>query len=171
MHIPAIIMVNNDLTDQVKSVLMQQLFINEAISGAEFDARFSANPNYPLIIHQNHLRILVIRSFRDMTNRSIMDVVIFIKDGLAYIEHNKIGPTGHALPIATLHAEKFFKHYPPTLDDDFCFDDDKVQNNILYPLHPDKDKPPLFPFGSDKNKEKDTIFHVPLDEFLDTDED
>jgi hypothetical protein len=103
MRLPsAIILVNNDLTDQVKSVLQSQLFISEIISGEEFDARVSADPNYVNIVHNSFQRILVIRSFREETNRELFDIAIFVKAGLACIEKNNFGPPGRTYPVAKL---------------------------------------------------------------------
>lgn len=95
----AIIFCNNDLTDQVKSVIQRQLFINDTMTGIEFDARVSVNPNYVEDIHSNGLRILVIRPFTELTNRELADIVIFCKAGLASILKNNFGPPGQTFPI------------------------------------------------------------------------
>jgi hypothetical protein len=98
----AIIFVNNDLTEQVKSVLKNQLFLSDVISGEEFDARVIADPNYVNVIRNSFQRVLVIRSFWDHTNRELANVVIFIKNGLAAIEQNNFGPPGQTYPVALL---------------------------------------------------------------------
>jgi hypothetical protein len=160
MLLSAIIFVNDDLTISVQDTLMTQLFISEAITGDEFDARVLSDPEYPHIIHINGLRILVIRSFRHRHNFHLANVIIFIKAGLASIESNQCGPCsepGHTLQVAYLTVNKLLEHYPPTL----CFNrlcDRNVQNNIFYPLFPDAKCPAIFPFGSDKNPRVDTIF-------------
>lgn len=158
-HLPAIILVNNDLVAQVEGVLVEQLFITETMTGVEFDARIAEDPNYPHIVHQQNFRIMIIRSFRDFTNRELMDLVLFIKDGLAYIECNKRGPSGKTMQIAYLHLEKLLLHPPigccgEWLPKNECH----IQSNILHPLFPDAKKPAHFPFGSDHNRLQDTIF-------------
>jgi hypothetical protein len=89
----AIIFINADMTVAQKQYIGQQLYITETISGQEFDARVVADPNYPDIVHQQNLRILVVRDdFRDYTNRELADIAIFVKQGLIAIEKNKFGP-------------------------------------------------------------------------------
>lgn len=89
----AIIFINADMTaSQIKN-FEKQLYINETMSGTEFDARVVADPNYPEIVHGQDLRILVIRpDFRDYTNRELADVAMFVKQGLVAVEKNKFGP-------------------------------------------------------------------------------
>ena len=100
---PAIIFINSDINDGIQSTLQKQLFINETMSGNEFDARVAVDPNYPTVIHGNNLRILVIRqNFRDYTNRTLADVVIFYNQGQVTIEKNNFGPPGLSLPIQRL---------------------------------------------------------------------
>lgn len=98
-----IIFVNEDLNDILKQKIMSQLLIQEAMTGAEFDARVAADPNYPTIVKLENYRILVIRSFRDTTNRNLADVVIFVKAGLAAIEKNNFGPPGLTYPVETFN--------------------------------------------------------------------
>lgn len=143
----AIIMVNNDLAGNLQETLVRQLFLHEVISGQEFDARVSADPNYPTIIHQQELRILVIRSFYDMTNRDLMDIVIFIKAGLASVEANKIGPPGLTLSVDKLYLHELISGVAP--GQDTFTPNPNVQNNIYYPLHPHPTEK-LNPFGTDK---------------------
>lgn len=95
MEIPsAIIFVNNDLTPQVQHVLTQQLYITQVMDGYTFDGYVIQNPNYVQQIHYNNQRILVIRTFWDLTNRNLADVAIFLKNGLAYILKNNLGAAG-----------------------------------------------------------------------------
>lgn len=163
----AIIFVNDDLTPGVQGPLQTQLYISEAITGAEFDARVSSDPEYPRIVHINGLRILVIRSFRHKHrhNFHLADVVIFIKAGLASVESNRCGPCdepGHTSPVVYLTVAKLLQHFPPN----FCSPEPcnpHVQNNIFYPLFPHSKCPAIFPFGSDKSALQDTIFYtIPL---------
>jgi len=101
MFPPAIVFINADITDAIKSVITSQLFINETMTDLEFDARVVADPNYPTNVHLQNLRILVIRqTFRDLTNRNLADLVMFVKQGQASIEKNNFGPPGLTLPIS-----------------------------------------------------------------------
>lgn len=103
----AIIFVNDVLYSDgyysTKGELMTQLYITEAMDGYEFDARVAADPNYPNIVHFTGKRILVLRNFSDLTNRDLADVAIFVKNGLAAIEQNKIGPPGLTYPVKDLY--------------------------------------------------------------------
>jgi hypothetical protein len=104
MRFPAaIIFVNNDLTDQVKSVLQSQLFISDTMSGEEFDARVAADPNYVNIVHNTFQRILVIRTFWNQTNRDLCDIAMFFKNGLLAVETNKYGPPGGTYSAANIN--------------------------------------------------------------------
>ncbi len=99
----AVILVNNDLVDQARDWIVKQLHINEAISGTTFDERILDDPNYINTIKQLNQRILVIRDFREVTNRTLFDVVIFVKNGLAAIEQNNFGPPGQTVPVLNLY--------------------------------------------------------------------
>jgi hypothetical protein len=99
----AVILVNNDLVDQVRDWIVKQLFINEVISGAEFDARITSDPNYISTLKQLNQRLLVERDFREATNRDLFDVVIFAKNAMVAIEKNNFGPPGQSFPILNLY--------------------------------------------------------------------
>ena len=103
MAVPAgIIFVNNDLTTSVRNALVKQLYINDYMTGAEFDAIIATDPNYPTKIKQLNQRIMVIRSFEEETNRNLADVVIFVAHAVATIEQNKFGPPSLAYPVDSL---------------------------------------------------------------------
>jgi hypothetical protein len=102
----AIILVNNDLTDNVKSAVQRQLFINETVTGSEFDARLEVNPNYTDVIHNSGLRLLIVRPFTELTNRSSADIVIFIKAGLASVLVNKFGPPGKTYAVDRMYLSQ-----------------------------------------------------------------
>lgn len=107
----AIIFVNADLTDSLKSILAEQLNITETMTGAEFDARMAVDPNYATVVHLQKIRILVIRSdFRDYTHRTIADVVMFVKQGLVSIEKNNFGPPGLTLPLERLNLYALLRY-------------------------------------------------------------
>jgi hypothetical protein len=115
---PAIIFINSDAVDGyvydgysdgyipvpseviTRNNLINQLYINEYMSGAEFDARVLVDPNYPQIVHLQGLRILVARdNLRDYTNRDLADIVLFYSHGNVSVLKNNNGPPGLTLPI------------------------------------------------------------------------
>jgi hypothetical protein len=101
---PAIVFINADIDNQIRATLTTQLFLNEVMSDTEFDSRVSADPNYPINVHLQGLRILVVRqNYQDFTNRTLADVVIFVNQGQAVVEKNNFGPPGLSLPIARLN--------------------------------------------------------------------
>lgn len=102
----AIIVVNNDLTDQVKSVFKTQLNLDEIIDGAEFDARVVADPNYLESVHLMNRKILVVRSLAETFERVNVDFVVFFKAGLVSVEYNKYGPPGLTLPLERLYLNR-----------------------------------------------------------------
>ena len=116
MNIPAIIFINTDtgsdvLNQTTQDTLNTQLFIDDIITGEEFDARVLADPNYPTIIHLQGLRVLVIRNDYDIiNNKELADVVLFFKYGLASILKNECGPVGLTLPIARLYLEELLRY-------------------------------------------------------------
>lgn len=106
---PGIIFINEDLNDTLKEKIKGQLWIHEAMTGSEFDARVAADPSYPDIVKFTNTRILVIRDLHDHTNREIADVVIFVKAGLAAIEKNNFGPPGLTLPVETFYIYQLLR--------------------------------------------------------------
>jgi len=104
----AVIFVNADLTDNVKAVIQRQLYINDTITGTEFDLRLVADPNYVDVVHADRLRVLVIRPFTELTNRDKADIVLFCKAGLASVESSKVGPPGQTYQIDRMYWSQFF---------------------------------------------------------------
>jgi hypothetical protein len=102
----AIIVVNNDLTDNVKNMLVKQLFIDEIIDGYTFDSSIDGYASYIEDNKKLNKRILVIRSYQDNFNRSLTDVNIFVKLGMAHVLHNKIGPHGITYRVVNLTWDK-----------------------------------------------------------------
>lgn len=98
----AVIFVNNDLTDNVQIHLVKQLHISEVISGTAFDERVLANPDYATQVNQSNQRLMVVRSFEDINNRDLADVLIFVKGGLAAVETDKTGPPGITVEILNI---------------------------------------------------------------------
>lgn len=103
----ALVLFNNDLNDKVRTYLIKQLYISESITGAEFDLRIVANPDYPALIKQLGLRIMIERNFKELNNRSLFDLVLFVKNGMVNIEINKFGPPGLTFPVRDIYWGKF----------------------------------------------------------------
>jgi hypothetical protein len=121
MFPPAIIYINGntdgygnvygDLDGYGKATLESQLYIHETMTGDEFDARVSSDPNYPQIVHLMGYRILVIRAdLRNYTNREFADVVLFVKQGMASIEKNNFGTPGLTLPIERIEIHQLLRY-------------------------------------------------------------
>ena len=107
----AIIFVNADINAGNQSALVSQFYVNEVMKDNEFDARVVADPNYPQILHSQGLRVLVIRqNFRDLTNRNLADVVLFVKQGQASVEKNNFGPPGLTLPISRINIYQLLRY-------------------------------------------------------------
>lgn len=102
----AIILVNADLTDNVRNMLIKQLAIDEILDGYTFDSITSINPNFITETKNSNKRILVERSYQEFTNKSNIDIAIFVKLGLASILENKIGPHGITYKITNLTWDK-----------------------------------------------------------------
>lgn len=101
-----IVFVNNDLTESVRNALVKQLYISEIMDGYVFDQTILSNPNYPTEVANNNGRVMVVRSFKEMNNRELADVVIFVTHGTANIEKNKFGPPGPSYRVAELTWQK-----------------------------------------------------------------
>jgi hypothetical protein len=99
----ALIMVNNDLSATIQSRLETQLHIDESITGAEFDLRVAADPNYPRNIRILRRRLMVIRDHRDTTNREEMDIVMFVKSGMISVTKNCYGPPGQTYLLKNVY--------------------------------------------------------------------
>lgn len=97
-----IVFVNNDLTDNVRAHLVKQLHINEVLDGYVFDDRVASDPEYLNRIRQFQLRVMVVRSFEELENRQLADVVIFVSHGLAAILENNFGPHGQTYAVLDL---------------------------------------------------------------------
>jgi len=112
MNLPgAVIFINDDIDGYVTDTLEKQLFIYETMTGTEFDARVVADPNYPTVIRNMHMRILVIRDdFRDYANRELADVAMFISHGMASVLQNNFGPPGLSISIVQLYIYKLLRY-------------------------------------------------------------
>jgi hypothetical protein len=99
----AVIFVNADLTDQVRNHLVKQLHIDEIIDGYTFDQRLVVNPQYVQDLKLLNLRLMVVRPFTELDNRSAADVVIFVKEGMASVLKNNFGPPGLTFKVLSLY--------------------------------------------------------------------
>lgn len=100
-----------DLDSFGKQLLINQLGLDETITSDEFNARVSSDPNYPVIVHNMNLRILVIiPDFRSSTNNQFADVVLFVKGGLASIQKNNYGPPELTLPMERLEIHQLLRY-------------------------------------------------------------
>ncbi len=103
----AVVFVNADLVDQVRTHIVKQLHINEVISGITFDARVAADANYVSKVKQLSVRILVERPYTELENRTLADIVIFVKNGLAANLKGGVGPPTQTYPVLNLHYGQF----------------------------------------------------------------
>lgn len=93
---------NNDVSDAVQETIIRQLYIDIIMTGDAFDGYVAANDGYADELKSNNKRVLVIRPFSDYSNRSLSDVAIYIKEGLAAVEVTKNGPPGFTYPVVNL---------------------------------------------------------------------
>lgn len=105
MQIPtAIIFINAEINDGVKSTLTTQLYLDETMSFDEFNNRVVADLNYPAAVHLQGRRIMVVvPDFRDYSNRTLADLVLFYNQGQVTVEKNNFGPPGLSLPIIKIN--------------------------------------------------------------------
>lgn len=97
---PAIIFLNPEVSEGIISSLQEQLRINQTWTGQEFNDIINSFPTYPDQIHLNGLRVLVLQStYQDYTNRTLADVVLFVKNGLVNVEKNNYGPPKTSYPL------------------------------------------------------------------------
>jgi hypothetical protein len=99
----AVVMVNNDLSPSVQNRLQIQLHIDETITGQDLDLRIAADPSYVKNVRAMRQRVLVMRDFRETANRTEMDVVIFVRESMVYVENNCYGPTGKTFALKDIY--------------------------------------------------------------------
>lgn len=99
----AIVLVNNDLVPEVLQFLQVQLKITDTyVDGYAFDTVVAADPDYKNTVQRLNKRVLVLRNFQELNNRSIFDIVLFAYSGMVAIEQNNIGPHLGTFPIVNL---------------------------------------------------------------------
>jgi len=100
-----IIFMNNDVSDSVQETIIRQLHIDIIMTGDAFDGYVAANDGYTTVLKSNNKRVLVIRPFDNYSNRTLADVAIYVRNGLAAVELTKIeknGPPGFTYPVVNL---------------------------------------------------------------------
>lgn len=102
----ALILINNDLTDNTRNYIVKQLHINTIMDGYSFDGYITANPTWISTIHEGNMRVMVVRPFTEFNNREIFDVVIFVKAAMATILQNNFGPPRQIWPLLNLTWSK-----------------------------------------------------------------
>lgn len=104
----AIIMINDDLTPNVKDMLIRQLFLSEMITKAEWESRLALNSLYPTLVRRDGKRLAVLSSHQELReNRDVFDLVLFVKSGMISVEENFYGPPRPAFPIVNLYWGQF----------------------------------------------------------------
>ena len=99
----AIVIANNDLTDNIKSCLIKQLYFTDVLDGYSFDGYVSTNPDYVTYIKNSNKRVLVLRSLRDHKNRELADLVLFVNRGMVMVQQNKFGPSQQTFRLAEIY--------------------------------------------------------------------
>jgi len=99
---PAILLINQDISQNVQAMLVRQLAITEVIDGYTFDNRIAANTNYPNLVHSNNQRLLIMRPLSELNNRALVDVAGFIKAGMLAILSPFDTVPGFTFPIVNL---------------------------------------------------------------------
>jgi hypothetical protein len=110
MLVPAaIITINNDISESVRSKIIIQLHIDEVLDGYVYDDLVAADPEYPNNVRRANKRLLVVRTYweRDqIASWTTVDVAIYVARGLAIIEKNLFGPPGKTWRVSELYWGK-----------------------------------------------------------------
>jgi hypothetical protein len=108
---PAIVFVNQDITEPIKNVLIEQLYIDETITITDFEQRLLGDAQYTSTVHNSGTRLLVIvDDFRNYSQRNLADIVIFVKQGLATVLKNNYGPPGLAVPVSNINIYQLLRY-------------------------------------------------------------
>lgn len=106
LYPPMFILVNNDLTDNVKNYIVRQLKIDDVFNDGYIDGYLDG-----YFIENNVVipdkRIMVLKDLRDMTNRDFYDAVFFVKAGMITILKSKRGPGQKIFPVLNVTWQKF----------------------------------------------------------------
>lgn len=108
---PAIVFVNQDISESIKNVLIEQLYIDETITITDFEQRLLSDAAYVDTVHNNGTRLLVVvNDFRNYSQRNLADIVIFVKQGQATILKNNYGPPGLVVPISNINIYQLLRY-------------------------------------------------------------
>lgn len=99
----AIIFINDDLVPEVQAHIERQLHISQTLDGYSFDATLVADPDFVSKVKALHRRILVIRPYTELDNRTVPDVVIFVKAAMVSVLKNNFGPPAATFAVNNLH--------------------------------------------------------------------
>ena len=118
--LPGLIILANDEIVNVTNINLQ-LQITEIICLNEFNERVNRDPNYPLAIHLNSLRVLVTTcDLLCQNDNPLFDVIIFVKQGEANVSKSLFGPPGFKFSLPTQRLTIYNLMYgPPNSCDEF----------------------------------------------------
>lgn len=103
---PAIIFVNDNISDNIQAMLVRQLYITDVLDGYVFDENTANDSNYPANLKLLNKRALVKITFQTQNNREFADVVCFASNGLIAVLKNKVGPPERTFSIVNLDWNK-----------------------------------------------------------------
>jgi hypothetical protein len=119
---PFVMFVNNDLSDQVKSVFVRQFYLSEIMTGAQFDGYVASIDGYVQTLYIDGYRVMVERDLSDHTNRQLANITVFYKNGLLSVLKDGYGPPTLELPLDRVSFTNLInqlKYNPvPTTDGD-----------------------------------------------------
>jgi hypothetical protein len=142
---PAIIFLNENISAQIQSVFVRQLYITQVLNAATFDGYVAADGYYANNILADGYRVLVLRDFSDFTNRNLANIVLFAKNGLVAVEWKNNGPHSITMGIDRCYLTALMKLniFPcgpferrKDIDDEFVgqFDNDNFNPHVLDPV-------------------------------------
>lgn len=106
----ATIMINADAPAEAISIVQKQLFINETMSGEDFDLKIEENPNLLQDVKALQIRLLVIQNFTDPSYRDQMDLVLYYANGLISIEKSIFqSPPQSSFPINSAYLSQLLQ--------------------------------------------------------------
>lgn len=105
----AIIYINHELSEQVKSAIQRQLFIHQTFTVNDFDDLLLSDGYYINEVRGKNKRILVIADYsQTLENKDVADVILTFKNGLLYVLDNKVGPPGITMNTSSISINKLF---------------------------------------------------------------
>jgi len=107
---PFVAFVNDNISESIQTVLMQQLMLSEILSMEEFTLRIQNNPNYADIVRGLGQRIVVLKKMYDKSYNDVADIILFCRNGLIAVESSKIGPPGITFEIKNIQIFQLFFH-------------------------------------------------------------